>query len=285
VDGDAWRAMLAASAQFHRYSFANQLLIYLARPDATRVAGIRTWNRLGRRVRKGERGIPILAPCLYRTDRPDDGASPGDEAGSELPPTTSDGKPRRVPRGFRVVYVFDISQTDGDPVPEVAPVLLDGDDPGALYDALAAQVAAARFTLHRTALPDWASDGANGLTDYLERTVTVRPDVSDAQACKTLAHELAHVLLHNPDGGFAGTRERGEVEAESVAYVVCQAAGLATADYSLPYVAGWAGGDLTLIRASAECVVSTARRVLDQLAIDTGALADVTAPAFAEVQP
>lgn len=280
VDGDAWRAMLAAGAHFHRYSFSNLLLIYLARPDATRVAGIRTWNRLGRRVRKGEHGIPILAPCLYRADPPPDGAPPGDEPDRE-PSATADGKPRRVPRGFRVVYVFDIAQTDGDPVPDVAPVLLDGDDPGRLYDALAAQVAAAGYTLHRADIP---IDGANGLTDYLARSVTVRPDVSDAQACKTLAHELAHVLLHHPDDGPAPTRDRAEVEAESVAYVVCHAAGLGTADYSLPYVARWADGDLALIRASAERVVATARRVLDQLAADTGALADVTAPGFSEVE-
>ena len=271
--------MLSASAQFHRYSFANLLLIHLARPDATRVAGIRTWNALGRRVRKGERGIAILAPCLYRVDTAEDGEPRADEPDREPSSASGDGKPRRVPRGFRVVYVFDIAQTDGDPVPDVAPVLLDGDDPGRLYDALAAQVAAAGFTLHRAPI----DSGANGQTDYAARAVTVRPDVSAAQGCKTLAHELAHVLMHAEDA--PASRDHCEVEAESVAYVVCHAAGLDSDDYSLPYVAGWAGGDMTVLRATADRVVTTARKVLDQLAADTGALADVTAPTSPAVEP
>jgi len=266
VSGEEWAAMLAAAARFHRYSLSNLLLIYRARPDATRVAGFRTWLTLGRHVRKGERGIPILAPCTYKTEAaPDDAAPTGTEA-------TGESAPRRVLRGFRVVYVFDISQTDGDPVPDVAPVLLEGDDPGRLWDALAAQVEAAGFALDR----DDCSP-ANGITDYATRRVSVRADLSPAQSCKTLAHELGHVLLHRPGDGIPP--ERREVEAESVAYVVCHAAGLVTDDYSLAYVAGWAGGDVSLIRDTADRVTTTARAVLDRLAADTGALHDVTASA------
>lgn len=281
VDGAQWRAMLATAAHFHRYSLRNLLLIYLARPDATRVAGIRTWNRLGRRVRKGERGIPILAPCTYRGAPPDDDRGGAGE--SDRTPTAEpggDGKPRRVLRGFRVVYVFDISQTEGDPVPNVEPVLLDGDDPGRLWNALASQVAAAGYALDRT---DCAP--ANGRTDFDTRRVSVGPGLSAAQACKTLAHELGHVLLHGPEDVTGERRDRAEVEAESVAYVVCQAAGLVTDDYSLPYVAGWAGGDIAVVRDAADRVVGTARTVLDRLAADTGALADVTATATEEPQP
>lgn len=112
--------------------------------------------------------------------------------------------------------------------------------------------------------------------------MSVRPGLSAAQACKTLAHELGHVLLHAPDDGIP--RERAEVEAESVAYVVCQAAGLVTDDYSLPYVAGWAGGNVALVRDTADRVIGAARQVLDRLAADTGALLDVAAT-YAEREP
>jgi antirestriction protein ArdC len=270
--GEQWAAMLTAAARFHRYSLSNLLLIYTARPDATRVAGFRTWLSLGRCVRKGERGIPILAPCTYKTDAESDDAGPA--TGADV---TGDGTPRRVLRGFRVVYVFDITQTEGDPVPDVTPVLLDGDDPGRLWDALAAQVESAGYVLDRA-----DCSPANGVTDYLTRRVSVRPDLSAAQSCKTLAHELGHVLLHAPGDGIP--RERREVEAESVAYVVCQASGLVTDDYSLAYVAGWAQGDLTLVKDTADRVIGTARAVLDRLAADTGALADATAAAPAQAQ-
>jgi hypothetical protein len=258
VGGDQWRAMLASAARFHRYSFGNVLLIAFQRPDATRVAGYRTWQRVGRQVRKGERGIAILAPCTYRasTDDTDD----------------ADGtpEPTRWVRGWRVAYVFDVSQTDGEPLPDVLPVLLRGDDPGRLWDALAAQVRDAGYALTRGDC-DEVCPGSNGFTDYAAREVRVRADVDPAQACKTLAHELGHVLLH---ADSTAPRKRCEVEAESVAYVVCHASGLDTDDYSLPYVAGWANGDLSLIRASAQTVTTTARRVLDGIAATTGALSD-----------
>lgn len=270
VSGEEWAAMLAAAARFHRYSLSNLLLIYRARPDATRVAGFKTWLSLGRHVRKGERGIPILAPCTYKADpAPDD---PDPVTGADA--ATGESAPRRVLRGFRVVYVFDIAQTDGDPIPDVVPVLLDGDDPGRLWDALAAQVESAGFTLDR----DDCSP-ANGITDYRTRRVSVRPDLSPAQACKTLAHELGHVLRHGAEDISGERRERAEVEAESVAYVVCHAAGLVTDDYSLAYVAGWAHGDVSLVRDTADRVIRTARTILDRLAADTGALHDVTAAA------
>jgi antirestriction protein ArdC len=271
VSGEEWAAMLAAATRFHRYSLSNLLLIYRARPDAIRVAGFRTWLTLGRHVRKGERGIPILAPCTYKTKAATDDDGTGDPTGTDA---DGDGTPRRVLRGFRVVYVFDISQTEGDPVPEVVPVLLEGEDPGRLWDALAAQVSAAGFALDRA-----DCSPANGITDYETRRVSVRPDLSPAQACKTLAHELGHVLLHGPHDISGERRERAEVEAESVAYVVCQAAGLVTDGYSFAYVAGWAHGDVSLIRDTADRVIGTARTILDRLAADTGALHDVTATA------
>lgn len=246
VTGEDWTRALAMQAKFHSYSANNVFLILIQRPDATRVAGYRRWQSLGRQVRKGEKGIAILAPCVYTKT---------DEATGE--------KVRRL-GGFRVEHVFDLSQTDGEPLDEpVRPVLLAGEAPAGLWDALAAQVEGAGYTVERG-----DCGGANGRTSPADRTVRVRADVDDAQAAKTLAHELAHVLLvdhHNPLT-YLSCRGRCEVEAESVAYVVSQANGLATGSYTLPYVASWASGDLAVIRATFDRVGRTARQILDAMA-------------------
>lgn len=271
--GDAqWQRMLAAAACFHRYSLSNVLLIYMQRPDATRVAGIRTWNRLGRHVRKGERGIAILAPVSYRTEQP-----PPDGDRAEAVQPGDDGKPRRVLRGFKVAYVFDIAQTEGEPIPDVQPVVLDGDDPGRLWDALEKQVVGQGYTVR--CVPGLTAGGepADGLTEWRARVVSVDDGLPPAHATHTLAHELGHVLLHGPRDGIS--QQQREVEAESVAFVVCTAAGLDTGPAATPYVARWANGDLAVVRASAERVLAAARTVVDRLAADTGALADVTAAA------
>jgi hypothetical protein len=205
-------------------------------------------------VKKGENGLAILAPCVTRG----------------RPPEETDGEQHeelaRVLRGFRVVHVFDISQTEGQELPEVAPSLLEGDAPAALWDLLAAEVASKGFSLVRE-----DCSPANGQTDFLHRSVTVRPDLSDAQAAKTLAHELGHVLLHDGPksrglGGFS-CRGLAEVEAESVAYLVCATAGLPTDNYSFPYVARWAGGDVALVRSAAERSLDAARAIITSLGL------------------
>ena len=264
VSSEAWRAMLDTAARFHTYSLGNLLLIALQAPTATRVAGFRTWQSLGRQVRKGERGIAILAPCTYRPKRAEDEATPGqgsgDEGsgGAEAPSAPA----RRQLRGFRRAYVFDIAQTDGEPLPEVAPALLTGEAPAGLWDGLAAQVAGHGYTLERG-----TSRGANGFTDPATRTVRVRADVDDAQAVKTLAHELAHIECGHVEDlpTYATCRDRCEVEAESVAYVVTAAARMDTAGYSFAYVAGWAGGEPGKVRQAAETITKAARTILARL--------------------
>ncbi len=244
VDSDRWRQFLAVTARFHRYSLNNVLLILLQAPHATRVAGYRRWQSLGRQVRRGERGIAIFAPCVYR-------ARPLEEGEAAATPELA-----KVLRGFRITHVWDISQTDGDPLPDVAPQLLAGQAPPGLWEAVAAEITAAGFQLERG-----PCGVANGRTDWATRTVTVRDDVDDAQAVRTQVHELAHVRLHDP---AEAVHHRGlaEVEAESVAYVVCRAAGMTPEDYSLPYVARWSNGDPAAVRLTAERVVSTAREIL-----------------------
>jgi len=254
VTGDDWQHMMAVAARFHRYSSWNTIAIFVQRPEATVVGGYRTWQQLGRHVRRGERGIAILAPCTYRTNSAgNDNAEPPDEPG------------RTVLRGFKVVHVFDVDQTEGEPLTQIAPALLQGDAPASLLDSLVASISAAGFTFERGPMPAPYTQ-ANGITAHDTRRVVVRHDLAPAQAAKTTAHELAHVLLHGPDRP-AQTRDRAEVEAESVAYVVCAACGVDTDTYTFPYVSHWAKGDLDLVRATAERVMACARRILDDLPV------------------
>ena len=265
-----WRAMLDAAAKFHTYSLNNQLLIELQAArlgiSPTRVAGFGTWKALGRSVVKGSTGLAVLAPCTYTPkDTPTDQAVPAPGTGTAGESSGGDADrraPGRVLRGFRVAHVFDVSQTEGDPLPEIRPELLIGDAPAALWEALAAQVAAYGYTLTREACGQ-----ANGLTDPAARTVRVRPDVADAQAVKTLAHELAHIECgHTAEGyDYRGCRGRAEAEAESVAYIVTAWAGLDAGAYTVPYVAAWSSGNPDVVRAAAATVTAAARRILDHL--------------------
>jgi hypothetical protein len=180
VTGEQWQRYLSVQARFHRYSFWNTVAILRARPDASRLAGFQQWRRLSRQVRKGEHGIAILAPIVRSVEQ----AEPDGARG------TAEGARRCV--GFKVVYVFDVAQTDGDPLPEPpTPATVQGDGPVWLWQALAAQIAAAGFHVERGPLPQPWSD-ANGITLVEDRRVIVRHDLADGQAIKTCAHELAH---------------------------------------------------------------------------------------------
>jgi antirestriction protein ArdC len=251
----AWTQMLQVASKFPTYSPNNLLLIAAQRPDATRVAGYRAWRQLGRQVRKGEHGIAILAPVLRRRDASLDAAVDelAGEAARDLPP-----RPSRVIVGYRVARVFDITQTDGPDLPDVRPALLDGVAPLGLWADLLDQIEAAGYTFEYADLSP-----ANGLTNFTANVVQLRPDLSGAQKTKTLAHELAHIQLHSPGQRPEEiTRDTAEVEAESVAYVVTAAHGLATDDYTVPYVTGWAGGNLDLIAATATRVLACAGQIL-----------------------
>lgn len=242
VSGDDWQAFLTTASRFRTYSVSNQLLIWCQRPDATRVAGFNTWKSLGRMVRKGEKALRILAPM---TRKDDDGET--------------------MVFGFKPVCVFDVDQTDGEPLAELPDaVLVEGDRVDHLWHSLVAQVQAAGCQVvdDDALLPD----GANGVTAWDRRVVAVRSTLPGAQSCKTLAHELAHVLLHAPDDVSRPARPAVcEVEAESVAALVCSAHGLDSAGYSLPYVAAWSGGDVEAVKATAGRVVACARAVLDAI--------------------
>jgi antirestriction protein ArdC len=249
VSGEDWTRFLESSRRLRTYSPNNVLLIMTQRPTATAVAGYRTWQALGYQVRRGEKGIGILAPVVRRQQAKDDDEQ--DRA-----------DPVRILRGFRVVHVFDIEQCDGAPLPDLQPVLLTGDAPAALWDLLTGQIEAAGFTVERG-----TCHGANGRTYFDTHTVRVRDDVEPAQAVKTLAHELAHVLLHNGTEYALGCRGRAEVEAESVAYLILTTAGLEPGAYSFPYVAAWSDGQPELVTTTADRVIGCARRVIDAIGL------------------
>jgi DNA primase len=254
TSGPAWAAWLASAAKFHSYSFRNTVLIQMQAPDATRVGGYNTWKAVGRQVSKGEKGIAILAPVVRKV-----------EVDAEAQDTSTQTEERRRIVAFTQAYVFDISQTQGEPLPEPPrPTLLQGQAPEGLWDQLATQVHAARFELQRG-----PCGTANGITNYETRTVTVRDDVDDLQATKTLLHELSHALLHDPsfftDPTTALCRGDAEVEAESVAYLVAAAQGMSTDDYSFPYIAGWIGrrDPAEVLQATGRRVLATAHTILD----------------------
>ena len=238
---DAWRAHLEVQGRFRQYSFSNALLICAQDPGATRVAGFATWRQLGRSVCKGERAIWILAPMTGRRTR------------------NADGEERRPIVGFRRVPVFDVAQTDGEPLPEVCRALR-GDDPTSCIDLLVGRAAAMGYSVVSTELPG----GTNGDCSFSVRRIRIECRNDPAQQIKTLAHELAHALLHE------GTDDRplAELEAESTAYVVCRSLGLDAAEYSFGYVACWAGGGpeaVARIKASGGRIQRAATLILDGL--------------------
>jgi hypothetical protein len=249
TSSEAWTAWLQMQSRFYRYSFGNTLLIGLQRPDATQVAGFHRWKSLGRSVRKGSRGIAILAPVVRRLQvREED--------------TEDVSIVAAAPSAFRIVYVFDVADTEGHELPTVPCHPLRGDAPATLFERLAAVGESRGFTVGLDAMPD---SRANGDTAFGDRRIRVRDTLAPAQRVKTLAHELGHALLHE----HANDRALAELEAESVAFVVCDAVGIASDDYSFGYVATWVGGDAdsaeAALRASGGRITRAARTVLDEV--------------------
>jgi len=231
---------------------------------------VRTLTARGVRVQFAKEQLTFTGDDTA-AERPESAAPAGRE-----PATTSGGGVApdaggKQVRGFRVVHVFALHQTEGAPLPEVAPALLTGQAPAGLWNELASQVTGYGYALERG-----DCCGANGYTDRTRRVVRVRDDVDDAQALKTLAHELGHLECgHVTDlPTYLTCRGRCEVEAESVAYVVAAAHGLDASGYTFAYVAGWAGPDLTCVRQAAETVTKAARTILGRCNANTATGSD-----------
>ena len=238
---------LATMARFPRYSLNNVLLIATQRPDATYVAGFQAWKKLGRFVRKGESGIAIVAPMVYRNNA----SQTREHVASSSDQKTTDGDIR----GFKVAHVFDISQTDGETLPQFAEVT---GDPGLYAERLKDFLATQAIDLQYDDIPD----GADGM--YANNTIVIRPGLSAAEHFSVLAHETAHALLHKGERRAQTTKTIRETEAEAVSFVVSRAVGLDTSTHSADYIQLY-HGDRTILIESLTHIQKTALQIITSL--------------------
>ena len=263
-NSDSYRNYLSTMSKFHNYSFNNTLLIAMQKPDATLVAGYKAWQKnFERHVNKGEKAIRILAPAPYKIKEERDKIDPVTQ---ELL-LDKDGNPQKeeveitIP-AFRTVSVFDVAQTDGKPIPELAAKELLSDVEG-YQDMIRAVEAISPVPIE---LEEIAGD-SKGYYDREAKRIAVQENMSESQTLKTMIHEVAHSKLHSKeveqDEQMKKDRNTKEVEAESIAYTVCQHFGVDTSDYSFGYIAGWSSGrDTKELRASMDTIRRTASELI-----------------------
>ena len=276
-DSDRYKAYLTTMAKFHNYSFNNTLLI--AMQGGQLVAGFNKWkDTFHRTVKKGEKGIKILAPAPYKVQEEREKLDPA----TQKPVLDKDGKPVtetiEVTRpAFKVVSVFDVSQTDGKELPDIAVDELTGsvENYAAFFDALK-ELSPVPIAFENI------TDGAKGYFSHVENRIAIQEGMSEIQTIKTAIHEIAHAKLHAVTPGEKVApedkkdRRTKEVEAESVAYTVCQRYGIETSDYSFGYIAGWSSdketkelkGSLETIRkTAAEMITGIDEKLKERLAV------------------
>ena len=269
-ESERYKEYLRVMSKFHNYSFNNTLLIAMQKPDASLVAGFSSWkNNFGRNVMKGEKGIKIIAPSPFTVKQEVEKTDP--QTGK--PVIGKDGKPVteekeiKVP-AYKVVSVFDVSQTEGRELPDIAVNELTG-DVDRFKDFFAALEQASPVPIGFEKI----EGGAHGYYHLEEKRIAIDEGMSDLQTLKTAIHEIAHAKLHDIDLNAPKEEQKPrvdrrtrEVEAESVAYTVCQHYGLDTSDYSFGYVAGWSSGkELAELRGSLETIRSTAAEMINAI--------------------
>ena len=269
-DSDRYKEYLRVMSKFHNYSFNNTLLIAMQKPDASLVAGFQSWkNNFKRNVVKGEKGIKILAPSPFKIKQEMEKIDPT----TQKPVIGADGKPVKEEKeitipAFKVVSVFDVSQTEGKELPDIAVDMLTG-DVERFKDVFAA--------LEKTSpVPigfEKIAGNSHGYYHLEEKRIAIDEGMSELQTIKTAIHEIAHAKLHDIDPNAPKEeqadrpdRRTREVQAESVAYAVCQHYGLDTSDYSFGYVAGWSSGrELDELKSSLETIRSTAAEIINSI--------------------
>ena len=269
-DSERYKEYLRVMSKFHNYSFNNTLLIAMQKPDASLIAGFNAWkNNFKRNVMKGEKGIKILAPSPFKIKQEMEKIDPA----TQKPVIGADGKPVTEEKeitipAFKVVSVFDVSQTEGKEIPNLAVDMLTG-DVERFKDVFAA--------LEKTSpVPigfEKIEGGAHGYYHLEEKRIAIDEGMSELQTLKTAIHEIAHAKLHDIDLNAPVTeqtdrpdRRTREVQAESVAYAVCQHYGLDTSDYSFGYVAGWSSGrELDELKSSLETIRSAAAEIINSI--------------------
>lgn len=265
-ESEKYMNYLNTMAKFYNYSFNNSLLIALQKPDATYVAGYTSWEKnFGRQVQKGEKGIRILAPSPYKINKDVEMVDPV----TQKPVIGKNGEPLRervqttIP-AYKVTTIFDISQTQGKDLPEIT-TELKGDvrEYEKFFEALK-QVSPVPIEIQNI------RNGAKGFYHLEEKQIVIREGMSEMQNIKTAIHEISHAMLHDKETGIEKDnlpdRRTKEVEAESVAYTVCQHYGIETSDYSFGYVAGWSSGrELEELRKSMNTIRGTAADIIKQI--------------------
>lgn len=246
-ESDKYKEYLDFMSKFYNYSVNNIILIMAQKPDASLIAGYKAWQtKFNRQVRKGEKGISILAPCPHKKVVEENGEE------KEIKWTS-----------FKVAKVFDVSQTDGEVVPTGCTDVLTGDVQN--YEQLISNLK----SVAPTPISFEKIDGsANGFYNTLEKKIVVDDGLSEQQTVKTMIHEIAHSILHDQDSGQEkdADRQTMEVQAESVAYTVCKMIGIDASDYSFGYVAGWGNGkEVKELTASMEVIRKTAKDIVDAL--------------------
>ena len=269
-ESDRYREYLSVMSKFHNYSFNNTLLIAMQKPDASLIAGFNAWkNEFQRNVKRGEKGIRIIAPAPFKVKKQMEKIDPI----TQRPVIGRDGKPVTEEKevtipAFKVVSVFDVSQTEGRELPNLAVDALTGD-----VDKYKDFFAALEKTAPVPVGFEKMKSGTHGFYHLEEKRIALSEGESELQTLKTLIHEIAHAKLHDIDlnaplGEQADRPDRRtrEVEAESIAYTVCQHYGLDTSDYSFGYVAGWSSGkELTELKSSLETIRSTAAEIINSV--------------------
>ena len=268
-DSERYREYLKVMSKFHNYSFNNTLLIAMQKPDASLVAGFSAWkNNFGRNVMKGQKGIKIIAPSPFKIRQEVEKIDPH----TQKPIIGKDGKPVteekevKIP-AYKVVSVFDVSQTEGKELPDIAVDELTGD-----VDRYKDFFAALEKTSPVPIAFENIEGGSHGYYHLEDKRIAINEGMSELQTLKTAIHEIAHAKLHDIDLNAPKDeqprvdRRTREVEAESVAYTVCQHYGLDTSDYSFGYVAGWSSGrELSELKSSLETIRSAAAEIINSI--------------------
>ena len=269
-ESERYREYLRVMSKFHNYSINNTLLIAMQKPDASLVAGFSAWkNNFGRNVMKGQKGIKIIAPSPYKIKQEMQKIDPH----TQQPIIGKDGKPVTEEKeitipAYKVVSVFDVSQTEGKELPDIAVDELTG-DVERYRDFFAALEKTSPVPIGFEQIPG----SSHGYYHLEDKRIAIQEGMSELQTLKTAIHEIAHAKLHDIDLNAPENeqqprvdRRTREVEAESVAYTVCQHYGLDTSDYSFGYVAGWSSGrELSELKSSLETIRSAAAEIINSI--------------------
>ena len=269
-DSERYKEYLRVMSKFHNYSFNNTLLIAMQKPDASLIAGFTAWkNQFQRNVKKGEKGIKIIAPSPFKIKQETEKIDPQ----TQKPVIGRDGKPVTEEKeitipAYKVVSVFDVSQTEGKELPDIAVDALTGD-----VEQYSDFFAALEKTSPVPIGFEKIEGGAHGYYHLEDKRIALDEGMSELQTLKTAIHEIVHAKLHDIDLNAPKDeqqprvdRRTREVEAESVAYTVCQHYGLDTSDYSFGYVAGWSSGrELAELKSSLETIRSAAADIINSI--------------------